>query len=462
MKIPMVMKKLIKRFRETFSDKNVVGDYCFTNLEDLSAPLQIFILSVHHKETYIQIIILEHNELDEDEKIKIDGPFSLFGQTEELERVIHQSKYTKHYENKLLSYRKAIKSKQNSDKISASWYGSEKMAIWTWFNMQNQDVDEIFNSLYKDPKHLAMIKQRHLSKKQNKKQNKKKKKLKGFGLEINPAIWIGNIPKPTLKEKLHNTSLIRYIETIIDTTYKKKRILIKNNGFMAIIEKDKETALNYLNEIISIMMISGIDLRSGKENQLYDYQVDEDRAHESTSISGLRSGFRIQRTKEFAPITEFNLDWGVIKITKQHMLAILKKAENLTRTPLLSTFCKTLLDAYSHYQKSEYSQSFILSWSLLEQIINKKLQDFIYQRGVDKRRENKLDRWNLDTKIENLSLLLLITDQDYNDIMTLKHKRNSFIHNLNPIEKEDAENCLIQVKNFAAIMNENLLPSFKL
>jgi len=88
-------------------------------------------------------------------------------------------------------------------------------------------------------------------------------------------------------------------------------------------------------------------------------------------------------------------------------------------------------ESFTHFNESEYAQSFVLSWSIIERHLYELRTKKLAEMDLDEDRQSKLlntVQWSTDYLIEVLSLSADISDLEYEAYGELKKKRNRFIH----------------------------------
>ena len=123
----------------------------------------------------------------------------------------------------------------------------------------------------------------------------------------------------------------------------------------------------------------------------------------------------------------------------------------ITQDEKNSLLLRILLDSFTHLMNGEYSQSFILSWTIIEQFIEFQLEHLTTNRNLTQKRKKKLYRQTIDNKLEILNFSNFLINKDYLEIMELKKLRNKFMHGLVVIIKEDAKRSFYLSK--ALILN---------
>jgi hypothetical protein len=111
---------------------------------------------------------------------------------------------------------------------------------------------------------------------------------------------------------------------------------------------------------------------------------------------------------------------------------------------------RLLSEAFTHINDAEYSQSFVMSWSIIERYISELWKKRLDGKDMDGERIGKLlnsAQWSVDYQLEVLNLSGEIADGEYDIFIEMKSKRNKFIHKGKQIAKEDAERCFNLAKN---------------
>lgn len=82
---------------------------------------------------------------------------------------------------------------------------------------------------------------------------------------------------------------------------------------------------------------------------------------------------------------QFEIDEQSLKsyreVTQDNLLGIIQKAEQVTRKTAASDYLVFLLEAYTLFTTSEYMQSFLMSWLVLERYITKLWEAYLAEEG---------------------------------------------------------------------------------
>jgi hypothetical protein len=96
-------------------------------------------------------------------------------------------------------------------------------------------------------------------------------------------------------------------------------------------------------------------------------------------------------------------------------------------------------------EDTEYAEAFTLAWIVIEKYLAQLWRDFLREKKIAGERKHKLADhvfWSTDYVIEVLSLVGTMDVERYHLLMDLKSKRNGFIHEGDPITKDDAVACV--------------------
>ena len=106
--------------------------------------------------------------------------------------------------------------------------------------------------------------------------------------------------------------------------------------------------------------------------------------------------------------------------------------------------CITLFaEAYSCLQTSQYMQSFIVSWTIIEIFLYWIWGGHLKNKNVNHKRRKRLtgSDWSIARVIEMLEVNELITKDDYRVLTELRQKRNGLVHEGETVHKDEAKKC---------------------
>jgi hypothetical protein len=119
------------------------------------------------------------------------------------------------------------------------------------------------------------------------------------------------------------------------------------------------------------------------------------------------------------------------KLDVQKFLDIVAFAQRITGDPTAANSLLLFLEATTHLANAEYSQSYMMAWTILETSIAALWRQVLTEKGIKGKRLDKLlqpDRWSADDIIESLSLANALTTEEYEELIRLKRARNGMLH----------------------------------
>jgi hypothetical protein len=259
--------------------------------------------------------------------------------------------------------------------------------------------------------------------------------IKGFITIFQPQIWIGDLPTRTFRQRALTPSLFPSI--VHNQNYKNRVVAITQNGIIAIGEKNNRKAVRFLNEIMAVLLLSGIETSAITENDLGEAEF---------TAAIFRSWEMVGRLEKANCLEYPEFKTPLIKLKEEKIINLIEKAANISTDCTLSDYLVFLLQAYTHKQNSEFTQSFILSWLIIERQISWQWVNFLSEEGVAKRRRDKLmnsNYWTIDFVIEALSLSGNLPSNEYDILISLKNKRNDIIHSGETPSKEETNKCYL-------------------
>ena len=240
--------------------------------------------------------------------------------------------------------------------------------------------------------------------------------FKGFGTKIYPPIWVGTEEAPSMEAT--------FIVVVIDV-YKGRQLLVTRGGYIAVEAEDKLEALEMINEILAILFFfTKISVYPAREWNLGEAEIKGDYK---------RFGYGV-RGPEMSPIA---------KLTEDKIKEVIRYAEKIMSNDKLKTLTMLYHEAYTHFVAHEYRQSLLFCWIILEDFyINDMFQLLITRTAGSQERLKKLMRWTADQKIEVLSIVRAVSDDEYQQLMELKESRNKLVHEGKAPSRDTAKLCL--------------------
>lgn len=461
------MKNFILKFRENFDklpskEKNTLQD-----LFNLNKPCQVESFSIENNGLKYQFHFFTKFENEEDLKIK-NKVLNSQNYLEGLEEYLNEEKW-----NRLLSDSELpnIKGETYSDRMeiliafglstipvnpindSEIDIPKSTFSYQTIINPEKPDVFLGMNSGYiqsNDPEEealnlISLIKGRAL--KQGTKTETQKSEspiIKGFGTFFYPPIWIGEFPKTKLRDRVNQKPFMQFSKKVQDIKYKNKILIVNNDGFIAIEEKNKNEATNLLNEIMATAVLLRIPVSMVNESEVGSVSINRDNKeieHSYLKSNSMRTNlFRSQ----YHAFSDIKMDRT--HLSKKDIYDVLIYAEHINQDKTFKNFLIFYLESFTHFQNYSYAQSFILSWLIIERYLSLIWKNEVVDKSKGKKRKNNLKNpgmWSIYYIIETLHLLGIIkTDEQYKTLMKLKRKRDKIVHEGKECSKEEAKECL--------------------
>lgn len=266
--------------------------------------------------------------------------------------------------------------------------------------------------------------------------------VKGHGTFFYPPVWVGKLPEVSFRQHLFGMQLFPLVEGFT-ASYKGRVVRIMQDGYVALGEPDKAKCVRFLNEIMGTSLLSGLPVFAIRENDIGEVSFRKD----SKMIEQI--AFPVSPDRARLASYQFSIDEQSLRshreVAQDSLLQIIQKAEQVTRQPAASDYLVFLLEAYTLFTNSEYMQSFIMSWLVLERYITKLWEGYLAEEGVSGERKRKLTNplfWSTDYVLETLNLSGKINDDEFKSLMRLKTKRNDITHEGSITAKNESEECL--------------------
>jgi hypothetical protein len=447
--------ELVSSFREEFKklsprEREVV----FSSLSDLSEPCQFLVIWAKDPEFQIALVVRSNNL--EDKLIEIYGPIENNKLIEFIENEVFKSRIVEiigkeKVEISLVTALRNIRS--YFDPLmgaSKSLFGG-RWRIYTnipfdtpysvcWIvkgNLQDFNIKGLVANFIEEIKSAA----KPSPPSPPSPPKEEKIILKGFGTYVYPPIWIGkNLQTISFKEKVMGGSFLANLEKdrIIET-YKNRPLVIRKDGYIAIGETNKGEAQELLNEIMSVLLIRGVPTNVIREGDLGEATITETGG--SYSWNPLSSRVLLYEQQYIYNYDSYLV--GRILINEENMRKAIKLAEFLTSDDRIKTLLLLFLEAYTYFQSTEYKQSLIIAWVILEEFYIEDLWlQHISKITSDGKRLGKLKGWTVDQRLEALHISNVLTDEEYSLLMKIKEARNEVVHEGKMPQKDIVEKCL--------------------
>jgi hypothetical protein len=268
--------------------------------------------------------------------------------------------------------------------------------------------------------------------------------LTAYGTFFYPAIWVGEMPKRTFEEKARRRHAFNTAKKTFTFNCSGLQTVVREDGLIAIAAGSKAKALDMLNVIMGMAVISGLPSFAVREPEVGEIALDAETLEVRNWTMSLVSD-RTRLGTWFGGDTVDRLPVSRSIVSEDDLQHLFKNADAVYRDTGMKGLLLFLLEGYTHYQASEYPQSFAMSWTVVEKYIASLWDDFLNDRTVSGGRRRKLKKglqWTTDHVLEALELAGALDSIRYASFMSLKGKRNKLLHEGQIVTKEDAQECL--------------------
>ncbi|NIP61283.1 MAG: hypothetical protein GWN01_10265 [Nitrosopumilaceae archaeon] len=454
--------KFIRLFREEYSKLSKEEKMCLDTSNNYLTPCQVEVFWLENPE--LQFIVTSNMPSRKDLEIIINGPFrghefiekslsiikkrwnAPITETDRKEGVVGPyDNYAEAMATQIHNFVEYVKFhffNPTSKYVTHGGGGALSQKIWC----QNY-VGNIFdNDYHAEVDHAIMLIKKYatlkLKQKNSGSQQVATEQWSGFGAHLFPPIVVGKKSKPTVEQLLMGNDYDQSLNCIvIDTTIGKHNILIQKDGYVLVITKDKHIALRILNLIISLAILQNQSFFVVREHELSlagynkkSQSIDRMQWRSQTIRSALmgRSG------------KNFHIGYPTTEIQKRVLLSWIKNASKVIDCQNVVEELWLYAEAHTHLENTEYEQSFIMSWTIIEKYYSQKWKKKLHELGLSKKRIDKLtnsNQWSIDYIIEVMNLSKQLENVDYDLLMRLKRKRNRFYHDGEHVSKEESVAC---------------------
>lgn len=473
------INELISGFREEYQKLSEDEQTKVSNLDDLSYPCQVEVVWLKHSRFKLdfQLIIFTHFEDKEDLEIVIHNPIELYQAIETLEGksknpkwdrklpeeehfviIGGEKKYSTLIEDLFIRALQECKNyitscvfSKRDKSTNIKWKHLIADRAFLWFvigDIQREEPKEIIEKIIEEAKRNAKSKSQP---------SPKPERIKGYGTFFYPPIKVGELPKQTFRERVLESPLRGYSEKAFDTEYNRHKVIVNRDGFIAVAIDDKRTATQVLNLIMATFLLHGIPTFAIRENEVGSVEIDPKNLNISgstMSFVSLRTVIGQERWQHLPPIIPTKR-----AITEEELKVVVKLSESVASNEKITNSLLFFLEAFTYLQNSEYTQSFIMSWMLIERYLSDCWDSFLDKLEIRGDRRDKLKStllWkSADRILEVLSLSDKLAKEDYKLLMKLKQKRNDIIHRGKKASEEEAQKSFNFCINLLGKMMEN-------
>ncbi len=443
--------ELIDTYRMIIKKPIDVNNYNLRTYSDLRAPLQISLLWFKSEKNDLQIFLINHNKENSDKSIDIYGPYNIIqdNDVQNIEDTFNSSEIFKFIVNKeygdnlrnvltrLIRNNIGILKEEPKNKIgNGGLFYKDCFYFMYHGNIFNNNVDQII-SIFQHEKEIQ-----HKFYEISKNLPLKYKMVPFLGGYLFPPIWFGDIPNLSMRDKLKGKNLIDFVKIIYTGVISGRKIIINNDGYLGIsinnrIDGQYEGTELYetvraLNFLFSVFIINGIKTKSVEGSEFVYTTYLPEKNILSESYRGHSKSEELHETRyKTVDLEEFRKNRRIISLDR--LVEIVNLANSLINHERIFDSFNILIQSYTNLTKGELNQSFILSWTIIEQYLNYKWASLLNNKKVSNNRQKKLKKsrdYTASVKTEILNLFDYLEDDEYNTLNDLRKKRNDFIHEI--------------------------------
>ncbi len=292
-------------------------------------------------------------------------------------------------------------------------YVKKELDRWRKDVESRKEIDKIIKS--------PLIKKRIEEQKQN--------EINGYGTFFYPPIWIGDKPDQSIEDKLTGQTVGSYIENVIKTSYKGRVLLIQNDGYIAIEEKDEEIAIELLNEIMGTAVLNNLGAYVIRKSEIGRMTIDSRTWKLSFYTTPPNSKHQIlerERRKSYRSRNKImRTPYTIEKVKK-----IIQTAEKITKNKDIKTYLMLYLESFTFFYNTVYTQSFLMSWFILEKYLNMQCENLKKRNDLDIAIKRFLENnyWKPAVMMKSLYRAGEISIDELNYYKEVKNTRNCIVH----------------------------------
>lgn len=460
--IAVWLRNFITEFRDQSKKLSQEEKSKISNLDDFFPPCQVLLLWFQNAN--LQYLICTHDSSRNDMEIEIKGPIPTYEAVDRMDSILKDSKWDRELsekekkyvydktttlsrilEDNFLAMLKEIRNQPFRKPPATSRVGHKRLLIsrdFLWAvegNIGETDKTKMITEIIEPAKREAVM-----AKTKPTAPPPPKPTIDSCATYFYPPIWVGRVPKKTFKEKARGSFF--FPRKALDLEYKGRIVIVNQDGLIVIGEENIPKATRMLNEIMAAFLLVGLEASAIRELEVCDAKIDSS----SLTVSEYGARTRTLRTQLFFFFPEQLVLEGRTEIEKENFIKIVNYAEHISKDPDVSDFLTFFLQAHTHLENSEYSQSFILSWVIVERHMLWLWKKFLREEQMPRKRRDKLTNpayWTTDFILEGLNIGGRLSLKEYEDLSALKNKRNDIIHLGESTTLEEAKECFKIAKN---------------
>lgn len=422
-------------------------------------PLQIEVFWLEHPT--LQVSITTHLKHRKDLEIIVNGPFSSHEFYESNEKILNEERWQKmtnprlkpsagsvmaddifQATSNLLFYMFSPREVVNSEKnmFAMAGYTWNPLGVNSWiqiahWNLAESNPREMARKLIQNVKNASSQKPWTSSPTNQSESNKNMESC--IATHIYPPVLIGKVKDLDISAKIRGQRRgWPSWDKVLQVKIKNAQVIFENDGFTTVVTNDKKIGLEILNLVFGILVIFGYQVDSVREFDLLEGVMNMEKKQIVSwkgplnpvreSLIRYRMGMSIQN--DFRD-----------KIKVQDLRDSVSIAKNIFDKPVAEDL-RFLVEAYTNFNETQYGQSFMLSWMIIERIYYRLWKQWLEDNRSDQKQ--KIPQLQFDKTLEFLKLIGKINQTEYVKLSEIRNLRNEFAHGKTPVDAKSSKICL--------------------
>jgi len=264
-------------------------------------------------------------------------------------------------------------------------------------------------------------------------------KTPAFGAYNEPITWFGDPAFPSYAQLILAAPRRTEDTLIAEGSLAGIGTYVYSTGLVVVLSPDRRNARDLINLCFAVLARSGIPALALPDSELIgisDFDAESGAVRSSTSIVTPRN--RLAGIPAEQRVTDYS--FAVPAPVAEGVLTV---ADQCASNEGLRELSLRHFDAVTLAIRENYSEAFVVGWSLIESYLQSGFSKIWIDAGLAKGRIREMTRdWTSSQKIDLLLSNGAITKGDSDVLHGLRRTRNNIVHDLRQATKEETEGCL--------------------
>lgn len=270
----------------------------------------------------------------------------------------------------------------------------------------------------------------------------------GLGAFLLPPVWVGEAPRPSLRERLEGVrpALAAHRQVAISTSYAGSELLVTRSGCFLLATEDREKTAAILNELFSMALFMDQATMSVAPT---DFVVMSDFEAPFTSYEYEDTLSSDQQARlEGEPAWSFDVRSHPV-LPSSRIEDIVQAAAKLPPDPQRALVMRFTLDAWSHLSKRDHRNAFLSAWTGIELTVNALWARQLSEKAVVGDRRRRLLAWEAGRVLEVLQLNSVIPPALFGRLERARRLRNDVLHSGASVPSKGAREGIVSLIELA-------------